>query len=703
MTDTDDLGLHRELKRCRRASTTTGTGTTHASPRELGIMRKDDTSVSFLGSSSGIHFVRTVYNAFARRFTDLQQARDGGHETLVPGEDDHIHRGQGQSRAHTTLWKKEELDLTNRALSFEEMVRLTHHYFENWHPIYPFVNAPRVLRVIEQISQRGLKSISRADAIIVRSMISISAIKNSLDPSSDLSTAATIPVELIYQTAHEAMSNLWELQNEASSIALLQAAFSIQLFLTSILHLNAASRVGGFVTRMTFHLGLHRCPTRYSCFTSEDVMMRRRIFWSIYCLERYLNQALGVPLSIRDDDFDVCYPQAERHSTGREDASVDAEDSRLRLLSHLAKFARLRGMISELRNKSIMHSRENLADAAEVDSVLLRWWNEVYDDVYPLESESESPLQPYQALLLVVSRHEAIISLYRPLLAAHNPVAADYKTAFQTCINSARSLLVALYDYINPGSNNNRRRFAGTISVQPRAPLTSPSFTSTIWMSCMILVYAAWTGHFTNHGALRYARIGISVLRNLALRERDWPQTCIDAIEDLCSAMEKNSQNGSSSSVRQDTQLMGSLSSQQNGTYLHTTTPPMHQTPQLGNSGVSDRSQEQPYVSNNRSTRCRERSPTKTDRRSRDPIDGYHQFRENFMNPTYNRAASIAGGNDSYNPASMVFGDLAGNGLSYGMGPEYAATFSNLNGFSMNENWTVADGPWLIHGDFDVL
>lgn len=704
MADTDDLDLHRELKRRRRASTTTGIGTTHASPRELGIMRKDDTSVSFLGSSSGIHFVRTVYNAFARRFTDLRQAKDGGHETLVPGEDDHIRRGKGQSKAHTPLWRKEELDPTNRTVSFEELVRLTHQYFEDWHPIYPFVNAPRILRVIEQISLRGIKSISRADAIIVRSMISISAIKNPLD-SSGLTSAAAIPVELIYQTVHEAMSNLWELQNEASSIALLQAAFSIQLFLTSILHLNAASRVGGFVTRMTFHLGLHRCPTRYSCFTSEDVMMRRRIFWSIYCLERYLNQALGVPLSIRDDDFDVCYPQAERHSTGREDTSGDAEDSRLRLLSHLAKFARLRGMISELRNKSIMHSRENLADAAEVDSVLLRWWNEVYDDVYPLEPESESPLQPYQALLLIVSRHEAIISLYRPLLAAHNPVAADYKTAFQTCINSARSLLVALYDYINSDSNMNRRRFAGTNSAQPRAPLTSPSFTSTIWMSCMILIYAAWTGHFTNHGALRYARIGISVLRNLALRERDWPQTCIDAIEDLCFAMERNSQNGMASSARQDTQLANTAPSQHNGTYLYTSTPSINQHSQLGNTGVSDRSQEQPPASNNRSTPYRERSPPITDRRSRDSIDGYHfhQLRENFTNTTYNSAASVAGGNDIYNPASMVFGDLAGNGFSYGMGPEYASTFSNLNGFSMNENWTVADGPWLIHGDFDVL
>ncbi|EED15950.1 C6 transcription factor, putative [Talaromyces stipitatus ATCC 10500] len=692
MADTGEFDVHRELKRRRCAPTNTGTGTTYTSPREYGIMRKDDTSISFLGSSSGIHFVRTVYNAFARRFTDLQQARDSGHETVVPGEDDHIHRARGQGKAHTSLWKKQELDTTNRSLSFEELVRLTHHYFEDWHPIYPFVNAPRILRVMEQISQKGLKSIDRLDAIIVRSIISISAIMSRMGLTYNPTSTPTISVELVYQTVREAMSTLWELQTESPSIPLLQAAFSIQLFLTSILCLNTASRVGGFVTRMAFHLGLHRCPTRYSCFTSEDVTMRRRIFWSIYCLERYLNQALGVPLSIRDDDFDVCYPQAERHSAGPEDMGVNAEDSRLRLLTHLAKFARLRGLISELRNKSIMHSQENLADAAEVDSALLKWWNEVYDDVYTLESDSESPLQPYQALLLIVSRHEATISLYRPLLAAHNPTAADYKTAFQLCINSARSLLVALYDYIN--------------TAQQRAPLTSPSFTSAVWMSCMILIYAAWTGHFTNKGALRYARVGISVLRNIAIRESDWPETCIHAIEDLCSAMENSSQNGTPSVRQEGQQLNPTISSQHNDTHsFRTSTSSIDQHSRLRNPRLSDHNQERFSVANNQQfTPYQVQSPPITlDHQSRISIDEHRHLQEYLANPTYDSTGILAKESDIYNPASVVFGDSSGNGLSYGMVPQYAPTFPTLNGFSMNEGWTVADGPWLIHGDFDVL
>ncbi|PYH49441.1 CeGAL family transcription factor, partial [Aspergillus saccharolyticus JOP 1030-1] len=517
-------------KRRKRASTT---GTSRPSPRELGIMRKDETSASFLGSSSGIHFVRTVYHAFARRSADLQQqqARAGHpHESLVPGEDDYLrlNPGQAQAQAQAPLWTSQELDMTNPRLTFDQFLQLSRQYFQNWHPIYPFIHAPHILRAMERASQGGIRSVSRTDTVLIRSVMSIAAIDNRQAPGA-ASVAPTMPAELVYQTVHEAMNGLRDLLDEPSSIPLLQAAVSIQLFLTSILRLNAASRIGGFVTRTAFHLGLHRCPARYSCFTPDDVLIRRRLFWSIYCLERYLTQALGVPLSIRDDDLDVCYPGAERHTLDNGEVLARPDDPRLKLLRHLAQFACVRGLISELRNKSIMHSRESRGEAAEVDRALLQWWHEVYDDVYPLACDeaaaAASPLQPFHSLLLVVLRHEAKIALHRPLLATDNPATADYKAAFLTCINSSRSLLAALHGYITAPPSDDR------------PPLIVPSFTWTVWMSCLILLYAAWTHHFSNEGALRYARIGIAVLQNIAQREREWPQTCIEAIEDLCSAL----------------------------------------------------------------------------------------------------------------------------------------------------------------------
>ncbi|RAL10700.1 CeGAL family transcription factor, partial [Aspergillus homomorphus CBS 101889] len=661
-------------KRRKRASTT---GTSRPSPRELGIMRKDDTSASFLGSSSGIHFVRTVYHAFARRSADLQQAR-ASHESLVPGEDDHLRTGQGQ--AHAPLWTSDELDPTNPKLPFEDLVQLSRHYFLNWHPIYPFIHAPHILRAMEQTSQGGLRSISRTDAVLIRSIMSMAAI-DSRQARAGAPVTVTVPAELVFQTVHEAMNGLRDLLDEPSSIPLLQAAFSIQLFLTSILRLNAASRIGGFVTRTAFHLGLHRCPARYSCFTAEDVATRRRLFWSIYCLERYLTQALGVPLSIRDDDLDVCYPGAERHASDTEVVLSQPEDRRLKLLRHLAKFARLRGLISELRNKSIMHSGENVVEAVEVSSALLQWWNEVYDDVFPLESEPgqgqgqghEAGLQPFHSLLLVVSRHEAKIALHRPLLAADNSTTADYKAAFHTCINSSRSLLAALHAYISAPPSDNR------------PPLVVASFTWTVWMSCLILIYAAWTGHFSNQGALRYARIGIAVLQNIARREREWPQTCIEAIEDLCSALERQ---------------------ERNSTYATT-----------GSTGNAAR-RPQPEIPSDcpDAIRIAEDPITFPGHANNNHGDGNgnaspHSVRNSMAQDSWENLPMSAPGFDPtsvlttpdlYNAASMVFGDLAGSGFSYGLGPESTAALPASDPFMMNEGWSVADGPWLIHGDFNV-
>jgi hypothetical protein len=96
----------------------------------------------------------------------------------------------------------------------------------------------------------------------------------------------------------------------------LQAALSVQLFLVSMLRLNAASRLGGLIIRMALQMGLHRCSNRYPSFSSAQRELRHRIFFSLYCIDRFICQSTGLPLSLRDDDIDVCYPSLERHAGG---------------------------------------------------------------------------------------------------------------------------------------------------------------------------------------------------------------------------------------------------------------------------------------------------------------------------------------------------------------------------------------------------
>ncbi|KAL4897526.1 fungal-specific transcription factor domain-containing protein [Aspergillus ambiguus] len=458
----------------------------HLPPREIGIMRKshqENGSATFLGSSSGIYFIRVVYNAFARRSAYLNQAQQSApKDNLVPGEDDQLQRQSPRHDAaqalRNELWMPHELD-HHRApkFNFDNLVRWTRSYFDHWHPIFPYILGPTFLRTLEQLnSSNGWSKLTSAETILVRSVISISLLDRRQMNTSTATRTKGIPVPamLVFRTVDQAMQSLHALFCDPPTVPLLQAAFSVQIFLVSLLRLNAASRLGGVITRTAFHLGLHRCPARYSCFAPDEVTIRRRLFWSIYCLERYLSQALGIPLSIRDDDVD---------SIGH-----------LRLLTHLAKFARVRGLIVELRNKCFAHAQEPSSTATQINGELAQWWNEVYEDVY-LDLDTEEVREEHapafsqsHRLLLIVLRHESIISMNRPLLAA-DQTAPEYKTALQICIESSRSLIAELRRSLPPSTTG--------------VPPIWPSFTWAVWMSCLILIYAAWEGEFAVSAASR--------------------------------------------------------------------------------------------------------------------------------------------------------------------------------------------------------
>ncbi|KAI9374095.1 fungal-specific transcription factor domain-containing protein [Aspergillus egyptiacus] len=622
-------------------------------PHELGVMRKssdNNGSASFLGSSSGIHFIRVVYNAFARRSAHLNQPQQPSKDTQVPGEDDQLHHQSHQYRPD--LWLPHELDLpaTSTSFTFEALVRLTRPYFENWHPVFPFLSGPAFLVTLEDLGQNGFSNLSTADGVLVRSIVSVSLLDRR--QASFPEPQGSVPPALVFRSVHQAMESLHALFCGPPTMPILQAAFGVQLFLTSLLRLNAASRVGGIIIRTAFHLGLHRCPGRFSCFTPQEKAIRCRLFWSIYCLERYLSQSLGIPLGIRDDDIDVCYPNAEMHGPAD-------DDHRLRLLGHLARFARVRGRIIELRNKSILH-RANTVDATQVNGELTHWWNEVYDEVYPIEHDddddatSPTAIVPFHRVLLIVLRHEAIISMNRPLLAAEAS-SPEYRTALQICIESSRSLLTALRQYL---SN----------SQESSVPLIWPSLTWAVWMSSLILIYAAWQGEFPASSASRYAKSALSVLQNLSRRGNTWPQTCIEAIRDLDSALSTPEQPIATDSFNNKDHSNGTDNEAVTGT-------------EILDSGM--------------------------------PID-HRQYQHQQPSTPGERllpnTLAAAAENGQWNNPSMIFGTQAVSnlgaapGLGTGLGFPDISTggASGEDGFGIGDLWSLADGPWLLHESYDL-
>ncbi|EKV09678.1 C6 transcription factor, putative [Penicillium digitatum] len=685
----------------KRHKRTSGAGASGPSPREIGFMREsqNDGSATFLGSSSGIHFIRHVYNAFTRRSADLDQTR-ARDRSSVPGEDDRLQQIPGSIQSSDELWAKEELNYApNASVAFDDLVEWTRSYFENWHPIFPCLHAPTVLKTMETVSQKGIESVNQLELMILRSILSIS-LGDDRQKTVRSSKINPVPSVLVFRSIQHVMQDVQSLLEKPTSLPLLQAAFTAQLALASLLRLNAASRVGGVITRTAFHLGLHRCPRRFSCFSSEEANIRCRLFWSIYSLERYLSQALGIPLSIRDDDIDVCYPDAERHLSNFK----VRDDCRLRLLGHLAKFARIRGLIVELRNKSILHSRVSQIEAAHVTGELAQWWNEVYDDVNPIYEPTETGrdqgpiLQPYHRLLLMILRHEATISLNRPLLASENP-SADYKNALQTCIGSSRSILAALRKHM---------------SSEPASPLSWPCFTWSAWMACLILMYAAWNEEFPVLTALKYARMGIAILENLSLRGSSWPETCIEAIKGMQSAFKTQTSSGHQPKPTATFHGRG-RSSQPNSQATPSTDrrisrmlPAQNENNEISETGLTP-IRSQALAPNG----CQGR-PASTEIRPlqasiRSPAQGLGPA-ENYDSAVFSPSSNFGNFAEALDPAEnylsgqssagLIFGNMADRNSAFN--PSFAGQDSLLFSSSMlmNDSWSVADGPWMIHNNF---
>lgn len=286
---------------------------TPARQHELGIMRQDrDRGASFVGSASGIHFVRSVYNA-------VETSSPGDEASLrheiVPGEEDQLPR-DGRDRTTDRLWgsgETHEADEGNK-VSFDELVQLSQSYFDHWHPILPFLHAPSFLDWCEIVSEKplnGLASLSPHRAVIVQAVMSTSLADRR---QAGLPTLAKpVPSSLVFQSFHQAVKSVETSLISAPSTESLQAALSVQLFLISMLRHNAASRIGGIIIRLLFQMGMHRCPHRYSGFSRSECVLRQRVFWSAYCLDRYICQSLGIPLTLRDDDIDVCLLDHEQH------------------------------------------------------------------------------------------------------------------------------------------------------------------------------------------------------------------------------------------------------------------------------------------------------------------------------------------------------------------------------------------------------
>lgn len=467
----------------------------------------DPDSASFVGSASGIHFIRSVYRSLAERRSAAYQSAPTAPCDIVPGEEDTWNSPSLNCRA-APLWHAEEVDIgqsdnISTSVSFESLVDWSQSYFDIWHPAFPLLHAPTVLEIFEDFARRGVPQENSPELIIVKAIMSIS-----IADRRQHQVTRVVPRSLVFESFEEALDCVHRAITAPPTTKALQSVVCVQLFLLSMLRLNMASRLGGFVLMLAYQLGLHRCPARFPSFTIHGQQLRRRLFWSIYIINRHISQALGLPLTIRDEDFDVCYPDRELHAdvnpiapgSGGDVLQIphlpqSPIDDRLRLLTLLAMHAEIKGLTMELRNKSIKWREESIDETMLINTKIGRLGNEVEDAIEQGELR-QTPFNPLHQAVLHTLKHETIIALNRPLLATAKG-STTYLAALQACVGASRSLIVILSGLARSPSNSGAQNQA-----QP-LPMFWPSFTSSVWMSAFIIMYAAMEGEVEQDVAFR--------------------------------------------------------------------------------------------------------------------------------------------------------------------------------------------------------
>ncbi|KAJ5503520.1 hypothetical protein N7463_006394 [Penicillium fimorum] len=455
----------------------------------------------FVGSSSGVYFIKTVKRAFNGLDGpgSFESNLPTAEETLVGAETSpHAKRQRTSSvkDAASSLevvespaeWTYDpSLAASLGTLPPPDVAKgLMMMYFKVWHPLFPFLHGPTFLQVMEKVYSSGNQPQHAQEPFpdhrstcwttIFQCVFNLG---NLLAPDLDL------PLESKIQSPNSFNALLGTLSSRHDIVSL-QALLAIQVYLVATMSLRQASTVGGCILRSMLHAGLHRCPFRYKQLSTHDRQLRKRVFWCAYAIDRYLSQALGLPLGIQDSDIDVCLPAAREMHSPRSQATESVNgssalqhgnkedhDKEIVLASYVDS-GTLTGRALELFHKSILVRSVRRSSVLFLVTDVHKWWNGLPTGLQRKPaggSAMEDTAFDFAPFFTVLYQH-LILIIHRPSLSL-DPSTAEFCSGLQTCIGAARAILSAL-----------------RLQVDSQQALFWPGFLSAAWMSGLVLALA---------------------------------------------------------------------------------------------------------------------------------------------------------------------------------------------------------------------
>lgn len=184
---------------------------------------------------------------------------------------------------------------TENPKSVDQALNLSKPYFEQVHPLYPFLHEPSHYRILNDV-YHGNDHSSAIDKFQVTMVLAISSII--------LSKRIPIPCtgEGLCATAMEYVDQI-DFQSSAKGV---QCLLLITIFTLHSPFLGVNPWYLNYqCLAVALDLGLHRDVSVSNSVSPFEREMRTRMFWVIYNIDRTLATTLGRPIGLRDEGCDL--------------------------------------------------------------------------------------------------------------------------------------------------------------------------------------------------------------------------------------------------------------------------------------------------------------------------------------------------------------------------------------------------------------
>lgn len=178
-------------------------------------------------------------------------------------------------------------------------VKFIQAYFGNLHPLVPFLDRTEIFQLHMKRNQLlAPNSTKRWEAF---KLFTVYAIGSAMQKTSDRINSAA--PEDLFRIA----LNFKDPGMESRSIRNIEGMMLLIIYNLRSTSSSTIWYLIGLAMRTAIDLGLHR-EINYLSLKYCEAQARRRIFWSVYVLDRHIAWSLGRPFNIADHDIDVVLP-----------------------------------------------------------------------------------------------------------------------------------------------------------------------------------------------------------------------------------------------------------------------------------------------------------------------------------------------------------------------------------------------------------